>query len=183
MLRELHHRCSHAAGRADHQDLVARPDARLAQKMQGGRRAEGQRSRFLERQVGGLPCQSAVFRHRPILGMASHRAAGKAEHLVADPEPRDVLPDGLDRPGHLGPHDRLARPCEPESQARNGSESGRNAHRPHAPIARGHGRCVNPDEHLFVPRHGLWHLVELDDVGAAIAAIDEGLHGPGRGRI
>ena len=142
-----------ASSCADDQDLLPGLDtARVTQGVEGGEAGHRDAGRLFERDVRRFGHQ-VLLRCDRVLG---ERAGAAAEDLVADPELRHVLADGVDDPGHVSAPDTELRSAQPETRpddVGHAVDAG--------PVGRVHGGRANAHEHLVVLDRRLVDVLEL----------------------
>jgi len=174
-LGELDRVRPHPAGRPEDQHPLTRLDlANVAERLEGGEPGDGHDRRLLEGQVGRLEGQVAR-RHAHVLGVG---AVGPAQHLVTRLEPGHVAADRLDGPGDVHAPDPDLGPAHAEAdEADQVRQAGHEV--PDAPVQAG---GTHPHQHLVVLWRGPVDVLVLQRLEAAVAVLDDGLHGlPSRG--
>jgi hypothetical protein len=174
---DLNCRAADAARGADHQDLVAGLDAGLvAQEIERGRAAEGDRRGLIEIEIGGHGGNRPGLGDHRVFGIATEAGAGIGEDPVAGGEAGDLASDGLDHAGELGPENLAAGPEKPEHQAADQTETRRHVETAGAVVARGYGGGADPDQHFTGFRIGPGKGDGAEDLGGSVAGIGNGLH-------
>ena len=106
-LRDLdRERADCARGAVDQHLLTGLDPALVTKPLQRGQPGDADSSRLLEGDVRGLAHDPALLTHAHVLGEGAVLAT---EDLVAGPEGRHVLADGLDDPGEVHTEPRLLR--------------------------------------------------------------------------
>jgi hypothetical protein len=160
---------THASCRADDQDVLPRLHVpRLTKRMERRAAGGGDGRGLLDGEVRGLR-RNLVDPSGRILGES---AVAGAEHLIAPLEVLDVLPDSLDAACEVGAADAglgRAEPGagDPEQVRETGHE---------VPVTDVCARGEYAYEHVVVSDPGLLDVLELQDVGRAVAVLHDRLH-------
>ena len=109
-------------------------------------------------------------------GSLGEGALADAEHLVADLEAIDLAPDSGDDAGDVLSDDR-----EPGRPEPCGEADGLGVASHQVPRSAVEAGRADLDEHLVVLDRGNLDLPYVEDVGAALVALDDGSHPPRRG--
>src|SRR5690606_12334564 len=124
---------------------------------------------------------AGVLRYGDVLGVgAVHHTA---EHVVAVGKARDVLAHGHDAAGEVRTADGVARSEDARHQpSKDGGDAGKVGGAQPA-VAVGDGARMNANEHVVGAWRGAVDFGQLQDVGGAVAGVDDGSHGgsPRRG--
>ena len=124
----------------------------IAKKLEGGRCRHADGRGLLKSEVGGLEHEMVFWSARVL----SKSAGTPTEHFVARFETRHAVANRLDRAGNVRPrHTTLWLPV---SRTRNVRRTGH-----HQPVTYVNGSCVNADQHLPVPDHGLGDFLNGQD--------------------
>jgi hypothetical protein len=136
MPRNLDRGASDCARCSDDQNLLASLDISSGlEEMQGGHASEGQSRGLLVCQVFRLQRDRTRRRHRTIFGMTAKVRARKSEYRVTRLEPRHILADRFDVPGHLATENRTPWSEEAEGGTREEAESWRHVEAANPPVA------------------------------------------------
>ena len=166
-LGELNGERAHASGSAVDEHRLARLHLPLvAQGLECRDARHGHRRGLLERQVRRLPGEPVLAGER-VLGPGRAR---DAEHLVARLQALDLPADGLDGSRQVGADGLILRPAHAVSDAREVRPADA------VPLDRVDGRGVHAHEHLAVSDRRLVDVPQLEDIGPAVAFVEDRLH-------
>ena len=106
-----------AAARAVDQHLLALFNVRQPQEVQCIESSQRYRGRFFEAHVGRLRDDRVAGGQADVLAVGAEADAGCAENLVANGEPRNVLPECRNLAGEIAAEDPASRFPDPDSKA------------------------------------------------------------------
>src|SRR4051794_30640653 len=170
-LGDLDGESSHAARRADDQDLLPGLDPSVvANRLEGGKCGDGNRSRLLERQLRWLVRELV----RSGACVLRERRLANAEHGVARRESGHAGADRLDRPREVAARVAVLRPAKAESRQADGI--GQAGH--HVPRASVNTGRMHPHENLVLSDHGPVDILDPQDVlgRGAVLVLDDRRH-------
>ena len=168
--RDLHGIGAHTARSAVDEDFVSRLDAAgIAQRLQRRYGSYGYCCGLFERDIVGLVDHGPVLVLQDILAERTRRAT---EHGIAGSEPGYIFANGLDHACEIHPEAWL--PGRTNARTQTHDVRGPAHVMPVEWIDRG---CLDLDQQLVPDRRRYLQVFQCKDVGRAVAAMHDRLHG------